>query len=78
LKLRGVTLSYDVPEGWIPGAQRAALHLAGNNLGKRTDYWGTDPESRNSVSSNTNSTNPIDYNEMPPFRTYTVSLSVGF
>jgi hypothetical protein len=77
-KLRTVTMSYNLPEGLIPGAQRASLHLAGNNVWKSTDYWGTDPESRNSIRSDTNGTNPIDYNEMPPFTTYTVSLSVGF
>ena len=74
-KLRTVTLSYDLPDGLIPGTQAATLNFAGVNLFKRTDYWGTDPEALNNAS-----TLPAgrDYNQLPPYTTYTASLSIRF
>ena len=45
-KLREVSLTIDVPGGWVrrTGAQSASLILSGRNLGLWTDYEGADPE----------------------------------
>ena len=78
-QLRAITASYNLPEGLIPGTTRAALNLAATgDLWNSTDYWGTHPESRNDARGSTNTTAVQDYNDMPPFQTITMSLSVGF
>ena len=78
-QLRSITASYNLPEGLIPGTTRAALNLAASgDLWNSTDYWGTHPESRNDARGATNTTAVQDYNDMPPFQTITMSLSVGF
>ena len=45
-RLREVTLSYRMPDGWLApvGVQSATLSLAGRNLLRWTDYPGLDPE----------------------------------
>ena len=74
-RLRTVTVSYNIPEGLIPRTQAATLNLSAVNLWKHTDYWGTDPEALRAAA---NGASPVDYNQLPPYTTYTMSLSVHF
>jgi hypothetical protein len=75
-KLRTITLTYQLPDGLLPRTQSAALTLAaGGNLWTKTDYWGTDPESRALGPSDPQ---PSDHHGAPPYRTYVASLRVRF
>jgi len=66
-KIRSASLSYRIPEGWLPGSIRGAtVRLQGRNLLKFTDYQGLDPEvSEDGV----DSLYRQGYYHLPPFRT---------
>lgn len=75
-KIRSASLSYRIPEEWLPGGVRGAtLRLQGRNLLKITDFQGLDPEV---------SEDGIDelyrqgYYHLPPYRTFIVSFKVDF
>ena len=80
LKLREITLSYDLPAGataWLFGGVRSArLSLSGRNLFTITPYSGLDPEVSNfgnqAVGRN------IDVAPYPPSRSFWLSVDVGF
>jgi len=72
-RLRSLSLDYRLPAGWVPGAGAATLGLSATNLLTLTDYWGTDPEG------NYGGRWPrTDYHGLPPYKTFTASLSVTF
>jgi TonB-linked SusC/RagA family outer membrane protein len=78
IKLRGVTLSYNLPKKLLERAKIASarFYVMGQNLAVWTKYPGPDPE----VSSNGNSTTGqgVDRNTIGNARTITVGLNVGF
>jgi hypothetical protein len=75
-KVRSASLSYRIPEGWLPGQIRGAtVRLQGRNLLKFTDYQGIDPEvSEDGV----DSLYRQGYYHMPPFRTFMLSMKIDF
>ena len=76
-KLRNVTVSYQLPEFLLRSiAQSATLTFSANgNLWVKTDYWGMDPENRNRRGALTQA---VDWDGLPPYQTYVVSLRVRF
>ena len=75
-KIRSASLSFRVPEGWLPGSVRGAtVRLQGRNLLKFTDYQGIDPEvSEDGVASLYRQ----GYYHMPPFRTFLLNFKIDF
>lgn len=74
-KLRNVSVTYDVPQRWMPGGRSASFTLAGRNLFTSTDYDGLDPESTDRRD------DPFgrrEYYQLPSFRTLQASLRVSF
>ena len=74
-KLRSATVSWRLPEAWVPGARSAQLTLQGRNLLTWTDYIGMDPET--SDNGPTDST-PNDYYVTAPPRTFIFGVRVTF
>jgi hypothetical protein len=78
LKLRTITLGYNVPQSVLGKAKisNARFYVAGNNLLIITGYPGPDPE----VSSNLNTSSGfgIDRNTVGNSRTITVGLNLSF
>jgi TonB-linked SusC/RagA family outer membrane protein len=78
VKLREVSLSYDVPKSTAAffALERASLSLSGRNLLTLTDYSGLDPEVSNfgnqAIGRN------YDLAPYPPSRSYWLSLTAGF
>ncbi|WP_264564687.1 SusC/RagA family TonB-linked outer membrane protein [Flavobacterium sp. N3904] len=64
IRLKNISLSYDVPEKWS-GKMRFRFSLQGQNLMTFTKYKGADPEFRTA-------------GYLPPLRMYTSSLQVTF
>jgi outer membrane receptor protein involved in Fe transport len=75
LKLRYVSLTYDLPSRLMPGARSASVTIAGRNLFTSTDYSGLDPESAD-LQDNTFSRR--EYYQLPALRSFTVSLRMRF
>jgi hypothetical protein len=81
VKLREVTLSFDVPrsfvEGFAGGRLRSLqLSLSGRNLATWTDYTGLDPEVSNF--GNQPIARNIDVAPFPPSRSFWFSATLGF
>lgn len=74
-KLRSVSATYELPPGKLFGWQSTSLSLAARNLFTSTKYDGTDPE----VSDETdNQFGRRDYYVFPTFRTFLLTVRVGF
>lgn len=74
-KLRSVSVTYDLPRRLSLGARNASLTFAGRNLLTCTNYDGTDPE----VSDETdNQFGRRDYYVFPTYRTFLMTLRLGF
>ena len=80
MKLRGVTLSFEVPSAMVTrfgrGVRSAEVSLSGRNLLTFTDYSGMDPEVSNF--GNQPIGRNIDGAPFPPSRSYWLSVSLGF
>lgn len=80
LKLREVTLAFDVPSTIVSrfgrGVRTAELSFSGRNLWTHTDYTGMDPEVSNF--GNQPIARNIDVAPFPPSRSFWFSLSLGF
>ena len=80
VKLREVTLSYDLPEALLArvwgSARSARLSLSGRNLLTFTDYTGLDPEVSNF--GNQNVARNIDVAPFPPSRSFWFGVDIGF
>lgn len=74
-KLRSVSLSYELPQRFIPGSRSARLTVSGRNLMTVTDYTGTDPET---TDFRDNATSRRDYYVFPQSRSFLLSLTVNF
>lgn len=73
-KLRSVSITYDLPEGWMPGTRTASIQVAGRNLWTSTDYNGSDPE----LDDYRTSLARRDYYVLPTFRSFLASVRVTF
>ena len=80
LKLRELTLSFEVPERVVSqfgrGVRTAELSFSGRNLWTHTNYTGMDPEVSNF--GNQPVGRNIDVAPFPPSRSYWFSVSLGF
>ena len=77
LKLRDLSLSYDLPSALLGRvADRATIMLAGHNLRIWTKYGGADPELN--FNGGTATFNRNDSWTVPTPRRYTISLALGF
>ncbi len=79
LKLREVTLMYNLPRDWVtvvPGVKTARLSLSGRNLLMLTRYSGLDPEVSNF--GNQAIARNVDVAPFPPSRSFWTSIDVGF
>jgi TonB-linked SusC/RagA family outer membrane protein len=77
LKLRDLSLSYDLPAGLVGRfADRASLMVAGHNLRIWSKYGGADPELN--FNGGTSTFNRNDSWTVPAPRRYTFSVALGF
>jgi TonB-dependent starch-binding outer membrane protein SusC len=80
MKLRELTLSYDVPRTMLSRlwgrASAASLTLSGRNLLTVTDYTGLDPEVSNF--GNQNIARNIDVAPFPPSRSFWFGVELVF
>jgi hypothetical protein len=80
VKLREVTLSYDLPERFTNfigrGIRTAQISVSGRNLLTFTDYTGLDPEVSNF--GNQPIARNIDVAPFPPSRSFWFSMSLAF
>lgn len=75
-RLRHVTLSYQIPQRWLPiTANAATLTLAGRNLWLKTDYSGLDPESADQADDDFARR---EYYQLPQLRSFSLSLRVNW
>jgi len=76
-KLREISLTYSLPERFIPGVNTASITVAGRELHTWTKYRGADPE----VNINANAGVSGTYFEqgiIPPLSRFTASLNITF
>jgi len=81
VKLREVTLGYDVPRSLMERLSRGAtarLNLSGRNLWVHTNYQSTGDPEVNQVSRSAAGGAPWDLWAYPPSRTFWLSLELGF
>jgi len=81
VKLREITLSYNLPSQWLGRAfgssiRSARLSLTGRNLVTWSHYWGSDPEVNNF--GNQNVTRFVDLAPYPASRSFFFGVDVGF
>jgi len=74
-KIRSATLSYRLPEGWIPRAQGAQISIQGKNLFTWTDYRGLDPETNDNGFGDST---PREYYNMAPPRIFMFGMTLNF
>ena len=76
-KLRSASLNFRIPEEWLPTQLRAAtLRLQGRNLLTFTDFEGVDPEAFEDGSAEVLFRQ--EYYNLPPIRSFLLSLKVDF
>jgi len=76
-KLRSASVSYRVPDTWLPGSIRGAtLRLQGRNLATFTDFEGLDPEAAEDGSDEV--LYRQEYYNLPPMRSFIFSVKVDF
>ena len=76
-KIRSASLSYRVPEAWLPSNIRAAtVRVQGRNLGTWTDYEGVDPEAFEDGSAEVLFRQ--EYYNLPPIRSFQFSVKIDF
>jgi outer membrane receptor protein involved in Fe transport len=77
VKLRSVSLSYEVPARFVRGARSATLVLSGRNLWKWTKYDGADPEANDASDAGT-SLGRREYYQLPPYKSVLFSIRATF
>jgi outer membrane receptor protein involved in Fe transport len=76
-KIRSASLSYRVPEGWLPSSIRAAtVRLQARNLATFTDYEGVDPEAFEDGSAEVLFRQ--EYYNQPPIKSFNFSVKIDF
>ncbi len=78
LKLRNVTLSYDLPKAFVSkiNISNANVYIQGNNLLTLTKYTGMDPEANQMGGSVI--TLPLNSGYYPSTRSFMIGLQIGF
>jgi TonB-linked SusC/RagA family outer membrane protein len=74
-RLRHVTLTYQVPQRWLPGTNGGSITLSGRNLWLKTDYSGLDPESSDQSD---NEFARREYYQLPQLRTFTIAFKFNW
>jgi TonB-dependent starch-binding outer membrane protein SusC len=74
LRLKNVTIAYQIPLGKMKAIQSARVYVTGQNLKTFTNYSGYDPE----VSVNGDGNVRVDYNAYPLAKIFLVGLTIGF
>lgn len=77
VRLKNISLSYNVPTGFIKNKANLRVFASATNLFTITQYKGPDPESAR-VGSNTDTAIGIDYGSYPNSKTYTLGVNLGF
>ena len=75
-KLRHISLSYRVPDSWLPMFQNVTVRASGRNLLTITDYVGLDPEAIEDGSSGRQGRG--GYYNIPPSKQVVFSLKIDF
>lgn len=76
VRLKNISLSYDLPVSKIKFVQKLSLFVTGDNLITITKYKGYDPEVSGLGSDGMN--RGIDYSTIPVFRTYSFGVKASF
>jgi outer membrane receptor protein involved in Fe transport len=74
-RLRHVTLSYQIPQRWMPGTNGGTITFSGRNLWLKTDYSGLDPES---ADQSDNEFARREYYQLPQLRSFALSLRINW
>lgn len=77
VRLKNVSLSYNVPTGFIHNKANIRVFASATNLLTITKYKGPDPESAR-VGSGTDTAIGIDYGSYPNAKQYTLGINLGF
>ncbi|UFH53396.1 TonB-dependent receptor [Spirosoma sp. KNUC1025] len=77
IRLKNVSLSYNVPTGFIRNKASIRVFASATNLFTITKYKGPDPESAR-VGSATDTAIGIDYGSYPNAKQYTLGINLGF
>jgi len=77
VKLRSVSLAWNVPPRFVRGAKTATLVLAGRNLWKWTKFDGADPESNDQSDAGTG-LGRREYYQLPPYKSVSFSIRTSF
>jgi len=77
LKLRNVSLAWNVPPRFVRGARTATLIVGGRNLWRWTKFDGADPESNDGSDAGTG-LGRREYYQMPPYKSLSVSIRTSF
>jgi TonB-linked SusC/RagA family outer membrane protein len=79
VRLKDVTIRYQLPKGWLWNAKNASLFLTGTDLYLKTNYTGLDPiVNGNSAAVGGSGGAGIDFGNFPLPRGYSFGLKVGF
>ncbi|HEX6133574.1 MAG TPA: SusC/RagA family TonB-linked outer membrane protein [Longimicrobiales bacterium] len=83
LKMRHISLTYEIPERFIRFAESASITLSARNLFTRTDYTGADPEMTDAADASGNQPGGgefgrRDYYQIPPARAFLMALRFTF
>jgi TonB-linked SusC/RagA family outer membrane protein len=77
VKLRSISLSYNVPTRFLRGVQSTTVSIAGQNLWKWTKYDGADPEASDASDAGS-SLGRREYYQIPPFKTVMFNIRANF
>jgi len=77
VKLRSISLAYDVPERFVRYAKSATFIVSGQNLWRWTKYDGADPEANDATDAGTG-LGRREYYQIPPFKTMLFSIRATF
>jgi TonB-dependent SusC/RagA subfamily outer membrane receptor len=77
VKLRSISVAYNLPQRFVHGARTATLVLSGRNLWRWTKYDGADPESSDAQDAGS-SLGRREYYQMPPYKSFFLTVRTTF
>jgi len=77
VKLRSVSLAWNLPPRFVRGAKTATLIVSGRNLWRWTKFDGADPESNDASDAGTG-LGRREYYQMPPYKSVLLSIRTTF
>jgi TonB-dependent SusC/RagA subfamily outer membrane receptor len=77
VKLRSLSLAWNLPQRFVRDARTATLVAAGRNLWKWTRFDGADPESNDASDAGTG-LGRREYYQMPPYKSFSISIRTTF